>query len=61
MTSTFIFYDTSFEEVTYLTTPGKKFWDGEMDWFIVKRFFSPEHFLEGSKDAWKVKMTLEAL
>jgi hypothetical protein len=61
MTGTFIFYETSFDEVANLTTPGKKFWDGEMDWFIIKRFFAPEQFLEGSKDAWRVKMTLEAL
>ena len=61
MTATFFFFDSSFEKVNDLTTPGKKFWDGEMDWFIVKRFFGPEHCYEGRRDAWRVKMQLEAL
>jgi hypothetical protein len=61
MTGTFLFFESSLEEVSNLTAPGKKFWDGEMEWFIVNRFFGPEPCYEGRRGAWRVKMQVEAL
>jgi len=61
MTNTFFFYNMSFAEVNNLTAPGKKFWDGDMDWFILNRIFGPENCYEGKNKVWRVKMELEAL
>jgi len=61
MTSTFIFYNISYDEVEKLTSPGKKISHGDMDWFIVSRASDPERSQEPVKNSWRVKMELEAL
>lgn len=63
MTSTYFFYDCGREAVEARTRPGKKFWDGDWEFFIQDRLSLEEAREDSTKEKgpWRVRLRLEPL